>query len=138
MEAYWTTQAAELIKADPDVMSDPWRELLRRYLEQTQPEKAATLAAARQIRVSDPNAFATATAADANAASEVVAAWEGRLSTWHGDALPAPVQKGVELEVNGRTLPVEMPVEDAFALAGRRVRITGVLHSGVKIGRAHV
>ena len=67
MEAYWTTQAAELIKADPDVMSDPWRELLRRYLEQTQPEKAATLAAAGQLE-----AFLTVAVADARELEEAL------------------------------------------------------------------
>lgn len=49
MQAYWTNRAAEVVAADPDAATDPWRELYRRYLAEVTPQRVAALTATGEL-----------------------------------------------------------------------------------------
>jgi hypothetical protein len=67
MSAYWTTRAAEVVAADSSAATDPWRDMLRRYLYRTQPEQANAMAQAGQLE-----AYLTVRAADARELEEML------------------------------------------------------------------
>lgn len=67
MSAYWTTRAAEVTAADSSAATDPWREMLRKYLYQTQPEQAQALERSGELE-----AYLTVRVADARELEEML------------------------------------------------------------------